>query len=111
MVSRVLAKFIERSYRTHMAYRLKDRNRQIPNGMRFLQPETNWQPPRFASFNTIVNSLISHRRANPHLLATKKWRIEYNDVADEVDEFNAMICVRHNWMEYVMSPGGGEAVS
>jgi hypothetical protein len=55
-----------------MAYTLKSRDRQIPNGLKFLQPETNWQPARFASFNVIVNSLINHRKSNPHLIAQKK---------------------------------------
>lgn len=84
-----------------MAYRLKDRNRQIPNGLRFLQPETNWQPARFASFSTIVGSLISHRKSNPHLIAQKKWSIDPDQVADEVDAFNALMCARHGWNAYI----------
>lgn len=88
-----------------MAYRLRDRNRQIPNGLRFLQPETNWQPARFASFSVIVNSLISHRKSNPTLIA-KKLPTDVESVSNEVDAFNALHCVRHGWSDYVMSSEG-----
>lgn len=89
-----------------MAYRLKDRNRQIPNGLKFLQPETNWQPQRYASFTTIVTALISHRRRHPDLVKAKNWSLDPNVVADEVDAFNAGICARMNWNDYIMSDEG-----
>lgn len=92
-----------------MAYRLKDRNRQIPNGLRFLQPETNWQPSRFASFSTIVQSLISHRKSNPSLIAQKKWSVDPTQVADEVDAYNALLCARHGWSTYITD--GSESAS
>jgi hypothetical protein len=84
-----------------MSFTLKSRDRQIPNGLKFLQPETNWQPARFASFNVIVNSLINHRKSNPHLIAQKKWSIDPEDVAREVDMFNANLCARHGWTDYI----------
>lgn len=90
-----------------MAYRLKDRNRQIPNGLRFLQPETNWQPSRFASFSVIVNSLISHRKTNPKLVAQKKWSIDPEVVANEVDAYNALLCARHGWTSYIIDGSEG----
>lgn len=92
-----------------MAYRLKDRNRQIPNGMRFLQPETNWQPQRYASFDIIVRSLISHRQSRPDLVASKKWSLDYDNVAEEVDNFNAVLCARHGWTDYIIDGNEGAA--
>lgn len=89
-----------------MAYRLKDRNRQIPNGLRFLQPETNWKPQRFASFATIVVGLISHRRRHPDLVAQKNWNLNPDSVAEEVDEFNANLCARMGWTDYIMTNEG-----
>lgn len=89
-----------------MPSRLKNRNGQIPNGLRFLVPETNWQPPRYASFTTIVNGLIAHRRGRPDLVASKGWSLDYDTVAEEVDAFNAMICVRHGWTDYIMGDEG-----
>jgi hypothetical protein len=84
-----------------MAYTLKSRDRQIPNGLKFLQPETNWQAPKFASFNVIVNSLINHRRSNPHLVKEKNWSLDPNEVANEVDQFNALLCARHGWSDFI----------
>lgn len=89
-----------------MAYRLLDRNRQIPHGLRFLQPETNWRPPRFASFATIVGGLIAHRRRHPDLVTQKKWKMDPTEVADEVDEFNASYCIRMGWNDYVQTNEG-----
>ena len=89
-----------------MPSRLKNRNGQIPNGMTFLVPETNWRPPRYASFTTIVNGLIAHRRGRPDLVRAKGWSLDYDTVANEVDAFNALICVRHGWNDYVMGDEG-----
>lgn len=89
-----------------MAARLKDRNRQIPHGLRFLQPETNWRPPRFASFSTIVTGLISHRRRHPDLVAKNGWKMDPKEVEDEVDEFNARYCIQMGWNEYVQGNEG-----
>lgn len=92
-----------------MPYRLKDRNRQIPNGLRFLQPETNWKPrTSFSSFDSIVRGLIAHRQSRPDLVASKKWALDYDTVAMEVDEFNANLCARHGWNAYIHD-GQGEA--
>jgi hypothetical protein len=89
-----------------MAYRLKSRERQIPHGLRFLQPETNWRPQRFASFMTIVAGLISHRRKHSDLAVQRKWKLDANEVADEVDEFNANYCMQMGWTDYVLTNEG-----
>jgi hypothetical protein len=91
-------------------YRLVSRQKQIPNGFLFYQPQTGWKAPRFASFDTIVTSLVSHRRANPFI--TKKFNLSTDPrvVAEEVDEFNAKVCVRMGWNDYVanMVAAGGQ---
>lgn len=85
--------------------RLINRQTQIPQGLTFYQPETKWMPPRYASFDTIVNGLISHRNANPHLRDQHHWSVDYNTVADEVDAFNARLCEVHGWTKYISSEG------
>lgn len=85
--------------------RLKDRNRQIPGGLRFYVSQTKWQPPRFASFETIVQGLIAHRRANPFLSQQNGWSTDENVVRAEVDSFNAELCRANNWLDYI-DPGG-----
>lgn len=87
--------------------RLKDRNRQIPNGFIFLQPETQWKPPAFASFQTIVDSLIAHRRGNPFLVQKHGWSTDPVAVADEVDAFNAKVCQIMGWGDYIDAGAGG----
>ncbi len=86
--------------------RLKDRNRQIPNGLTFYQPETKWQPTRFASFQSICQSLLSHRQANAYMAQQHGWMMTLPQVMDEVDVFNAMICEKMGWTDYITADGG-----
>lgn len=92
-----------------MAYRLKSRQRQVPNGYKFVQPETGWQAPRFASFDTIVNSLMAHRKSRPDLVAKHGWSTDRANVAQDVEQFNVRVCLQHGWMDYIegMDAGGG----
>lgn len=84
-----------------MAYRLKSRQHLIPNGFRFLQPQTNWRPRNHISFDAIVRDLIRHRSGRPDLVAKHGWSLDYNTVASEVEQFNVNICVKHGWMNYL----------
>jgi hypothetical protein len=84
-----------------MAYRLKDRNHQIPGGLKFYIAETKFSPFPYSSFKTIVDAVIQHRRANAYLTKKHNWSIDYNDVVLEVDRYNAAICVAHGWLSYV----------
>lgn len=86
--------------------RLKNRQIQIPGGLKFYQPQTKWQPPAFASFAVIVQSLISHRNANPALRDANRWPTDEATVADEVDEFNARMCEQAGWTDYIQSAVG-----
>jgi hypothetical protein len=87
--------------------RLKNRQLQIPGGLKFFQPETRWQPPAFASFNVIVQNLITHRNANPGLRDSKGWATDQTAVENEVDEFNARICEQMGWTEFIQAQVGG----
>jgi hypothetical protein len=92
-----------------MAYRLKDRNHQIPGGLKFYIAETKFSPFPYSSFKTIVDAVIQHRRANPFLLKKHNWSIDYNEVTAEVDRYNAAICVAHGWLSYVVEDASGAA--
>lgn len=87
--------------------RLKNRQMQIPNGFRFVQPETGWQSVRFASFDSIVKSLTNHRRGRPDLVARHGWALDYDTVSNEVEKFNVDLCLRHGWTSFI--DGGQEA--
>lgn len=82
--------------------RIKDRNKQIPGGLKFLQPETQWKPYPFSSFDTIVRQLITHRAGNPYLKQKNNWSVDYESVAAEVDAYNAKICQEMGWNDYIM---------
>lgn len=87
--------------------RLKNRQMQIPGGLKFYQPETRWQPPYpFSSFHQIVDGLIAHRNANPALRDQHGWSTDRTAVEDEVDEFNARMCEQAGWIEYIQAPVG-----
>jgi len=81
---------------------LKNRQMQVPNGMRFTQPETKWHSTPWSSFDTIVNAVIAHRLGNPALARKHKWATDYESVANEVDRFNAAICESKGWTEFII---------
>lgn len=81
--------------------RLKDRSRQIPQSFKFYQPETRWSPPLWASFDTIVDLLLAHRRANSFLAKKNNWNLDPRAIADEVDAYNAKICEAHGWTNFI----------
>ena len=88
--------------------RLRDRHKQIPFGLTYHDPATKWRARPFTSFDSIVQQLISLRRANPFLTQQNGWSMDYEVVANEVDLFNALICERQGWNDYIYS-GEGEA--
>ena len=84
--------------------RLVNRQLQIPGGYKFYQPETGWNPSAWSSFDSIVQQVISHRKGNPALAATRATDVP--SVESEVDAFNALICEKMGWGQYI---AGGEA--
>lgn len=87
---------------------LKNRQMQIPGGLKFLQPETGWHPRRFSSFDSIVQQVIAHRLGNRHLIAKNGHSVDPAVVANEVDNYNTKICLQQGWGQYVE---GGQALA
>lgn len=90
--------------------RLKNRQKFIPNGFKFYDPNLKWTAPLNASFQTICDGLRSARLANPGLTAAKHLATDANAIAEEVDAYNAHICESHGWTDYINSGQGGAAV-
>lgn len=88
--------------------RLNNRNVQIPFGLKFYQPEIRFNT-RQGSFNNIVDQVVAARKANPAMVAKHNWSVEWGIVADEVDAFNAAICERMGWNNFINQPGAGVA--
>lgn len=90
-----------------MAYRLKSRQMQIPNGFRYVQPETGFMAGNYASFQNIVDNLVSHRRGRPDLVVKHGWSLDPEAVANEVEAFNVRLCLQHGWTDYLDGIEGG----
>jgi hypothetical protein len=85
--------------------RLNNRQQQIPNGLRYYLPQTKWASRPNASFNGIVEGLYRHLQGNPSVLKTLGWKLDFNFLADKVDEYNAKICEKMGWGGYIMEVG------
>lgn len=79
--------------------RLLDRNKQIPNGFKFVIPQIRWQAPAWASFHTIVQGIIAARKAHPQMMVQYGWSVDEATVADELDEYSATWCLHMGWGE------------
>ena len=82
--------------------RLNNRMRQIPFGIKYYQPETRFNS-RQGSFNNVVDQVVAMRKANPALVAKHGWSVDWNTVAEEVDAYNAAICERMGWIDFISS--------
>jgi hypothetical protein len=87
--------------------RLKDRNRQIPNGFRFALPEVGYKSRDFDSFSTISNQVSSIIKANPARAKQYGWPTDDASIADWIDDFNSRICQGNGWNDFITS-GLGE---
>lgn len=81
--------------------RLRDRNRSIPFGFKFKQPETGWEPAPWSSFETIVDGILAMRRGNPYLAKKHAWKMDRASIAEEVDAYNAKLCETHGWDAFI----------
>lgn len=90
--------------------RLKDRQKQIPNGMKFYLPEAKWSAPgNFPSFNIICDGLQRVVAANPFLAQKHQWPTDRKGIEDWVDFYNATLCARMGWEDYIVTDTGGSA--
>jgi hypothetical protein len=87
--------------------RLKDRQKQIPNGYQFYLTEAKWQAPsNFPSFTTVCNGLEAVIRANPFLAQKNGWPTDRAKIEDWVDLYNAKVCQAMGWDAYITTEGG-----
>ena len=90
----------------HSMTRLKSRQRQIPGGFKFYQPETGWSSAPWASFSSICMSLELHRRGNLYLAQKHGWVMDPEGIEQEVEQFNVKLCRDHGWADYITEGGG-----
>lgn len=90
--------------------RLKNRQSQIPNGLKFYLPQTKFKSTPWASFDVICREVYHHVRAHPDLARQHKWPTDMHGVEEWVDYFNAALCVKMGWLNYIMDEPGGVTV-
>lgn len=89
--------------------RLKDRQgKPPPGGLRFYQPETNFFPTPWSSFDSCVAQIIKHRLGNPWLIDKNGWSVDPAVVANDLDAFNTKICVEMKWTDYIVEGDPGD---
>ena len=78
----------------------------MPGGYGFYIPALpKWRPSSQPSFNSLCQQILSVRRANPYLAAKHKWALDLPSIEQEVDTFNARICLANGWTQYVLTEG------
>ena len=91
--------------------RLKDRNRQVPNGYSFYLPEVKWEAPKnFPSFTVVANGLEQVINANPYLAQKNGWPRDRKGIEDWVDTYNATLCAHMGYTDFLAGGEGGAAV-
>ena len=81
--------------------KLRDRGRQIPNGMFFCDPLSRWQSPPWASFEQIVQGLVNFRAAHKETYIRAGKALDYDGCAAEVDFYVANLCQRMGWTDFI----------
>jgi hypothetical protein len=89
--------------------RLKNRNMQIPYGLKFYDANLKWTSRENMSFTGICQGVLNARLANPGVTKAKGLSTDMRAIENEVDQFNAAICEQHGWTEYITSGAGGAA--
>jgi hypothetical protein len=94
--------------------RLKSRQRQVPNGLTFRQPQIKWDSRKalglHPSFDTLVNAVLSARKANSGQSAQHKLSLDRATVEMEVEMYNVKVCLANGWLDYLTDSGGGQSV-
>src|SRR6185369_476549 len=83
---------------------LKNRNKDIPGGFQFRQPQSNFTITAWRSFDSGVKEIIAHRQGNPYITRKHNLATDYQSVANEMDAFNAKICESNGWTEFIVQP-------
>jgi hypothetical protein len=86
--------------------RLVSRQKSIPNGFKFVQPEIRWVAPNYATFETVVQGLMAARTSNPDKVRQFGWATDHDGVANDVDAYNAKLCEAMGWKDYITGGAG-----
>ena len=83
--------------------RLRDRQRQIPNGFKYLEALTGWNSVKqigsHPSFDRLVNELLTHRLGNPRY--KDKWKTSRAGVEQDVEQYQVKICQSNGYWDFI----------
>lgn len=80
---------------------MKSRQKFPPGGWKFFSPHSKWSLPPNLSFDVAVQTIRSHRLGNPYLAQTHNLSTDSEIISDELDSYNAMICQKMGWLDYI----------
>jgi hypothetical protein len=87
--------------------RLKNRNKQIPNGFVYYCPYHKWKPLPWSSFEVVCAGLRSVRKANPGITKANNLSTDPAVIAEQVDAYNVAHCQAMGWYDYITDAPGG----
>ena len=87
--------------------KLKNRQLQVPGGLKFKIREMKYQAGPYRSFDTIVNEVERLVRSNPVLAQKLKLPMDRIGIENMVDAYNAMLCEQSGWLHFI--EGGPDA--
>jgi hypothetical protein len=84
-------------------YRLKNRNKPLPNGVTWRDPGTGWQSPAFTSFDEQVKQITQARVGNPGMARRYRLSTDPSEVANELDSNLGRLAFENGWTDYYVS--------
>jgi hypothetical protein len=87
-------------------YRLKDKNRALPNGVSVYDAATNYQAPAFASFTAQVAGVQAARIANPGFCSRYRVTSDYAECENFVDTYLGKVAFDKGWTDFYITCSG-----
>jgi len=81
--------------------KLKSRDKFIPGEFQAIHPEAGQTAPWKGSFSEIVRKELDFRSRNPALVEKNGWSLDPDDVADDIDRYNAHRMVAAGYLNFV----------
>ena len=81
--------------------KLKSRDKWIPGAFQMIHPEAGQKKPWTGGFNEIVRLEMDFRSRNPAIVEKNGWSLDPDDIANDVDAYNAQRMVAAGYFNFV----------
>jgi hypothetical protein len=92
-------------------YRLKDRNRPLPNGVSVFDAGTGYRAPQHASFTAQAAGVLQARMGNPDLCQRYGLRTDLVSCEQFVEEYLGRVAFDNGWQDFYTTDREGGAGS